>query len=112
LKRMIEWGAGLRSRWLQLPYGDQGIFCARALFETMGGFAALPIMEDYEMVRRLRRFGRIVTLAAAARTSGRRWEKAGVLRTTLINQIMLIGYHMGVSPARLARFYRGATRKK
>jgi rSAM/selenodomain-associated transferase 2/rSAM/selenodomain-associated transferase 1 len=112
LKRMIEWGAGVRSRWLQLPYGDQGIFCARALFESIGGFAELPIMEDYEMVRRLRRFGRIETLAASARTSGRRWEKTGVLRTTLINQIVLIGYHIGVSPGRLARFYRGTTRKK
>jgi rSAM/selenodomain-associated transferase 2/rSAM/selenodomain-associated transferase 1 len=106
-KRMIERSANLRSKWLQLPYGDQGLFLARPLFEALGGFANLPIMEDYEMVRRLRRFGSVVTLPQPARTSARRWERFGVLRTTLTNQLMLAGYHVGVSPKNLARFYRG-----
>jgi rSAM/selenodomain-associated transferase 2/rSAM/selenodomain-associated transferase 1 len=109
-KRMIEWSAGLRSRWFQLPYGDQGLFLARSLFETLGGFPDLPIMEDYEMVRRLRRFGRIVTTSQPALTSGRRWEKLGGARVTLLNQFIVAGYHLGVSPHRLAAFYRGSSR--
>jgi rSAM/selenodomain-associated transferase 2/rSAM/selenodomain-associated transferase 1 len=107
-KSLVEWGACLRSRWLQRPYGDQGLFVSRALFEEMGGFADLPIMEDYEFANRLRRHGRIVTVREAAITSGRRWRTMGVLHTTLLNQCMLAGYHLGVSPQRLARFYRRA----
>ena len=76
-KSFIEWTTGLRSRWLQRPYGDQGLFLARALFEEMGGFADLPIMEDYEFAARLRRRGRIVTVGEAALTSARRWKSTG-----------------------------------
>lgn len=105
-KSFIEWTGGLRSKWLQLPYGDQGLFLTRALFERIGGFADLPIMEDYEMVRRLRRFGRVVTLEQPATTSGRRWRHLGVLRTTVINQLVVLGYHLGVNPHKLREFYR------
>jgi hypothetical protein len=109
-KSFIEWTTGLRSRWLQRPYGDQGLFLARALFEEMGGFADLPIMEDYEFAARLRRRGRIVTVGEAALTSARRWKKLGVVRTTLRNQWMLAGYHLGVSPQKLATRYRAIGR--
>jgi hypothetical protein len=105
-KSLVEWITGIRSRWLQRPYGDQGLFLTRALFEEMGGFADLPIMEDYEFTTRLRRRGRIVTVDEAAVTSGRRWQKLGVLRTTLRNQWMLAGYHLGVDPQKLATRYR------
>ena len=108
-KSLVEWITGIRSRWLQRPYGDQGLFLTRALFEEMGGFADLPIMEDYEFTIRLRGRGRIITVDEAAVTSGRRWQKLGVLRTTLRNQWMLAGYHLGVDPQNLARHYR-ATR--
>jgi uncharacterized protein len=104
-KSLIEGTAGLRSRWLQLPYGDQGLFLTRSLFERVGGFADLPIMEDYEMVRRLRRFGKIVTLKNPAITSGRRWKHLGAVRTTLINQMVLLGYHIGLNPHTLRQFY-------
>jgi len=104
-KSLIEWITGFRSRWFQRPYGDQGLFLSRALFEEMGGFADLPIMEDYQMGARLRRRGRIVTVREAALTSGRRWQKLGVLRTALRNQWMLAGYHLGVSPRTLAARY-------
>jgi rSAM/selenodomain-associated transferase 2/rSAM/selenodomain-associated transferase 1 len=107
-KSFIEWTAGLRSQWLQRPYGDQGLFLARALFEEMGGFANLPIMEDYEFAGRLRRRGRIVTVGEAALTSGRRWQTLGVVRTTLRNQWMLTGYHAGVPLHKLARGYQEA----
>jgi rSAM/selenodomain-associated transferase 2 len=105
-KSLVEWGANLRSRWLQMPYGDQGLFLRRSLFEQLGGFADLPVMEDYEFVRRLRRSGRVLTVSLAAVTSGRRWLRFGILRTTLINAFMILGYHFGVHPERLARFYR------
>jgi len=107
-KSFIEWTTGIRSRWLQRPYGDQGLFLTRALFEAMGGFADLPIMEDYEFTVRLRRHGRIVTVGEPALTSGRRWQTLGVLRTTLRNQWLLAGYHLGVPPQKLAACYQEA----
>jgi hypothetical protein len=64
-------------------------------------------MEDYEFVRRLRRHGRVITLAESILTSGRRWRSLGVFRTTLTNKLVVGGYHLGVSPRKLAGFYRG-----
>jgi rSAM/selenodomain-associated transferase 2/rSAM/selenodomain-associated transferase 1 len=109
-KSFIEWTTGFRSRWLQRPYGDQGLFLPRALFEEMEGFADLPFMEDYEFAARLRRRGRIVTVGEAALTSARRWKTLGIVRTTLRNQWMLAAYHLGVSPQRLATRYRAMGR--
>ena len=63
-------------------------------------------MEDYAFVRTLYRHGKIITVPQAAITSGRRWEKHGVLKVTLVNKLMILGYHLGVSPERLAAFYR------
>lgn len=103
---LIEWAANQRSGRLQMPYGDQTLFLRRSRFEALGGFANLPIMEDYELVRRLRHHGRIATAEAKALTSARRWIQTGTLRTTLINQLVVAGYHLGVAPAVLARFYR------
>lgn len=105
-RRLVEWTANLRSRWGQSPYGDQALFLRRSTFEELGGFAQLPILEDYELNRRLRRRGRIVTAGAPAVTADRRWQRLGVLRTSLINKLILGGFWLGVSPARLARFYR------
>jgi GT2 family glycosyltransferase len=107
-RSLVEWITGFRSCWLQRPYGDQGLFLTRALFEEMGGFADMPIMEDYEFVARLRRRGRIVTVSEAAFTSGRRWQRLGVIRTTLRNQWMLAGYHLGVTTRKLATGYQEA----
>jgi GT2 family glycosyltransferase len=98
----------LRSRYLHFPYGDQALFLRRAYFEELGGFPAMPIMEDYELVRRLRQYGRIITLRQRVRTSARRWMKKGVLKTTLINSAIVMGYHMGIPTERLARWYRGS----
>jgi len=66
-------------------------------------------MEDYEMVRRLRRRGRIEIVEADAITSPRRWQQLGVWRTTWINQVVVAGYRLGVSPQRLLRWYRRGT---
>ena len=105
-RRLVEWTTNLRSRWFQAPYGDQTQFLRRALFEELGGFANLPLMEDYELNQRLRRRGRVATSAVAAITSGRRWKTLGLVRTTLINRMIITGYHLGVCPHKLAKFYR------
>lgn len=104
--RWVEWGVNLRSRYLQLPYGDQAIFLRRKTFNAMGGFPNLPIMEDFEFVRRLRQMGRIAIVPHAVLTSGRRWQKMGVFRTTIVNQIAILAYLMGVAPARIHQWYR------
>ncbi|MEO0490404.1 MAG: glycosyltransferase, partial [Cyanobacteria bacterium J06659_2] len=104
----VEWGVRWRSHLFQLPYGDQGLFMKRKVFDTVGGFPDLPIMEDFELIQQLRRNGRVAIAPASVITSGRRWETLGVLKTTLINQAVILGYVCGVAPARLARWYRSA----
>ena len=104
--RFIAGFANLRSHGFGLPYGDQGLFLKADRFHTCGGFPDLPIMEDVVMVRRLRKTGRIVTLPEQIRTSSRRWERLGILRTTLINQAIVAGFLLGVPAAHLARWYR------
>ncbi len=106
--RVIEAAANWRSRYLQTPYGDQAIFLTREVFLEAGGFPNLPIMEDFALVRKLRRQGKIRLAAQSAVTSARRWERLGVVRTTLVNWAMVGGYLAGVDPVRLARWYRGA----
>lgn len=105
-RSVVEWATNLRSRWLQRPYGDQALFLPRSLFTELGGFADLPIMEDYELNQRLRRRGRVAIAPAMAVTSARRWKNLGVARTTVVNQIMIAAYLFGVSPNKLAIFYR------
>jgi len=103
--RWVERAANLRSRLFELPYGDQGLFLRAELFRSLGGFAELPLLEDLELVRRLRRQGRIVTAPLAVLTSARRWESLGVLRTTLLNQLILLAYLLGMPPRRIASWY-------
>ncbi len=104
--RIMERLVNLRSRRLQLPYGDQAIFLKSDLFREIGGFPDMPFMEDFELIRRLRRRGRIRTAPVSIRTSARRWEKIGIIRATLINYSIPFAYYLGVSPSRLARWYR------
>ena len=103
--RLIEKAANWRSRYLQMPYGDQAIFLRKELFREMGGFPDLPIMEDFQLIRRLQGEGRIVIAPAAVVTSARRWKKLGAVRTTFINQLMIIGFYLGFEPSSLARWY-------
>jgi len=100
--RVVEWGVRLRCRLFGLPYGDQGLFLRRSLFESLGGFRAVPIFEDLYLVRELRRRGRVVTLPAPLPTSPRRCARDGILRTVLRNQALLVGERLGVAPERLA----------
>jgi rSAM/selenodomain-associated transferase 2 len=110
--RWVEWGVGLRSRWLQMPYGDQALFMRATVFWDLGGFPALPLMEDFELVRRLRQQGRVAIAPVPVLTSGRRWQQLGIVRTTLINQGIILAYLLGVDPARLARWYRQWGRRR
>ena len=106
--RMIEAGANRRSRYLQMPYGDQAIFLRTELFREVGKYPDLPIMEDFELIRRLRRRGRIALAPSSVLTSGRRWKDLGILRTTLVNQVVILAYLAGVQPNRIASWYRRA----
>jgi hypothetical protein len=105
--RVIERAANWRSRVLQMPYGDQALFMRRDLFWELGAFPPIPIMEDFELVRRLKRRGRIALAPGCASTSGRRWLRLGAMKTWLINQCVIGAYFAGVSPQRLAVWYRG-----
>lgn len=104
--RLIEWGVSWRSRFLQMPYGDQAIFLKAETFHQIDGFPELPIMEDFALVRRLRSRGHITLIPTPVITSARRWLKKGIIQTTLINQIIIFAYFLGVSPQRLVRWYR------
>jgi len=104
--RLVETGVNWRSNFLQMPYGDQAIFLYSATFDKIGGFPDLPLMEDFEFVRRLKKQGRIAILPQPVLTSDRRWQQLGVIKTTVINQIVIIAYFLGVSPDRLAFWYK------
>ena len=103
--RIIERLVNLRSRFLQMPYGDQGIFVSTPVFAAVGGYPDLAIMEDYELMRRLKNLGRIRILPLTATTSPRRWQKLGIVRTTAINQAIIFGYLLGIKPHKLSQWY-------
>lgn len=105
-RKFIEDTANWRSKKGGLPFGDQGFFLRRETFDLAGGFPDMPIMEDYAFARTLRRYGEIITVPQAAVTSGRRWKQHGGFKVTVVNKLMIIGYHLGISPERLAAFYR------
>jgi rSAM/selenodomain-associated transferase 2 len=103
--RWLEAGVALRCRLFRLPYGDQGLFARRAAYEAVGGFRPLPLMEDVDLVRRLRRAGRLAFPAVRAFTSARRFERRGAAATSLRNLGLLALYSAGCDPGRLARLY-------
>ncbi len=103
--RFIETLVNWRSHFFSLPYGDQAIFMKASVFQEVGGFTDLPIMEDFELIQRLKKRGKIAIASAKVRTSSRRWHKLGVVKTTLINQLIILGYYLGISPDKLERLY-------
>jgi len=104
--RVVEWGTNIRSSLFRWPYGDQGLFMEKRVFDTLGGFASMPIMEDWDLVHRLRQRGQVLIRPEPVITSSRRWKSLGAFQTTLRNQCMIVAYHLGVDPRHLARFYR------
>jgi len=105
--RLLEQGANWRAAWLGLPYGDQALFLSAARFQSLGGFMEIALLEDLELVLRLRKVGRLALLKTPALTSARRWQQLGLARTTMVNQIILLGFFCGLNPDRLARWYYG-----
>ena len=105
--RFVSAMINLRTRFTRAPWGDQAQFARRDAFLRAGGYPDYPIMEDYELARRMKRLGSVAVLPLTVRTSGRRFLQQGVLRTTFTNWRIILAYHLGVSPERLARWYRG-----
>ncbi len=102
--RRIERLANWRARRLGLPYGDQGLLIPRGLYQSLGGFRPLPLMEDVDLVRRIGR-RRLYLLPVAAVTSAERYRRDGWLLRPLRNLALLTLYFLGVPPRRLARLY-------
>ncbi|MGH9458049.1 MAG: TIGR04283 family arsenosugar biosynthesis glycosyltransferase [Thermoanaerobaculia bacterium] len=100
----------LRTRLTRAPWGDQAQFVRRDVFERAGGFRDIPIMEDYELAMRMKRYGRRGVLPLKVVTSGRRFLAVGVARTVALNWWTILRWHLGVSPDELAETYRGVTR--
>jgi hypothetical protein len=107
--RIIAWGSNIRAKRFKSFYGDQGIFVERELFQGLSGFPELPIMEDLEFSRRLRREAPVAMVEATIRTSARRFRK-GILKTLLLMQALKIAYFCNVNPSILAKVY-GAGKK-
>ena len=103
--RLVERGVSWRSQLWQMPYGDQAIFMRRVVFQAFGGFPNIQIMEDFQLICHLKCRGSIVTLKTPVVTSARRWLKMGVWQTTLINQVIIIAYSLGISPILIRKWY-------
>jgi rSAM/selenodomain-associated transferase 2 len=101
LERTVAW----RCRVLALPYGDQGLLISRALYDEVGGFAPLPLMEDVDLARRLGR-RRLARIGVGCLASARRYRQDGYWRRSLRNLVCLSLYFAGLPPRRIMRLYR------
>ncbi len=101
--RFYSWFTQFPGRFFH--FGDQGFFLRREIFWRMGGYLEVPFMEDVDLLRRLRRYGKFAVLPAAVRTSARRFLRHGTVRQQLRNIALVTLFELGLSPARLARFY-------
>jgi rSAM/selenodomain-associated transferase 2 len=102
ISRMMNW----RSRLSGIATGDQALFVRRPIFEQMGGFADMPLMEDIDFSRRLKQKGATAALTATVTTSFRRWERHGPLRTLLLMLVLRFLYWIGISPSHLVDWYK------
>ena len=102
--RLIEWGVAMRTSILRLPYGDQGLLISRRLYDHIGGFRDMPLMEDVDIIRRLGR-SRVRVLRTAAVTSAVRYKRDGYVRRVVRNLGCLTLYYLRVPPRVIARFY-------
>ena len=105
LLRIIAGVMNLRSRLTGVATGDQAIFARRDAFQAAGGFPAIPLMEDIELCKRLKRLSRPLCLRERVITSGRRWEKRGLLNTVVLMWRLRLAYFFGADPKELARLY-------
>ena len=105
MMKLFELGTNIRAAFFKLPYGDQALFVRKSTFMKTGGFPMVPIAEDLFFVRNMKKLGRLRIAPAAVVTSGRRWRNIGILRTFAVNQIIMTGCLLGVSPEQLAPLY-------
>jgi len=111
--KVIAFLGSLRSRLNRIPYGDQAIFLRTEYFHNIGGYKEIPLMEDVELMRRIKRSGKkIWILYDRVMTSPRRWEKEGAIYCILRNWILQALYFLGVSPHKLVNFYRSDYQSK
>jgi len=103
--RIIEYLMNWRSRLTGIATGDQAIFVRRELFEAVGGFPDIDLMEDIALSKILKRYGCPLCLRQQAVTSSRRWEKKGILRTILHMWRLRLAYALGADPRQLAQLY-------
>ena len=104
--RVLEQWVAIRCRLTRIPYGDQAIFIRRNYFKKIGGYREIPLMEDVELMRRIRAAGdKIYIIPDHVATSARRWEQEGFIYVNLRNTALFILYLLGVSPGKLTRFY-------
>jgi rSAM/selenodomain-associated transferase 2 len=107
IMRLVAWFMNVRSRLTGIATGDQAVFVRRPVFQALGGFAEIPLMEDVEFSRRLKRAGRVAHLRLRVTTSARKWEREGPIRTIALMWLLRFLYASGVRPARLHRYYYG-----
>ena len=107
--RLVEGAVALRSRWRQLPYGDQGLLLPRLLLNRAGGLAPIPLMEDLDLAQRLQRHTRLRPLQARLRVDGRRWRTLGIWQTALANARLRRAWRRGLPAELLAQRYYGSS---
>lgn len=105
--RLLELAVRLRSRWRQLPYGDQGLLVPRTVLEQAGGMPELALMEDLKLILRLRAITRIRSLQRPLQVDGRRWQRHGVIGTAWRNAQLRQAWRQGISATELAQRYYG-----
>jgi rSAM/selenodomain-associated transferase 2 len=106
LLKFISWSSNLRAKYLNLIFGDQGIFIKKNIFERLGGFPEIELMEDWEFSKKMKKAGKLLYLEKKIYTSARRWEEYGVLKTIILMHKIKILYLLGWSPAKLKAIYR------
>ncbi len=106
LLRIIGRMINIRSCWSGIATGDQGIFLTRTIFEKVGGYPLIPLMEDIALSKRLKREGRPACVKQQLITSSRRWEERGIVTTVVLMWRLRFAYWVGVSPHRIAKMYQ------
>lgn len=108
LLKFISWSSNLRAKYLNLIFGDQGIFVRRDVFNELGGFPDIELMEDWEFSKKMAKMGKLLYVDKNIYTSARRWENYGVLKTIILMHKIKILYKLGISPSKLKEIYRDA----
>ncbi|MFW5718675.1 MAG: TIGR04283 family arsenosugar biosynthesis glycosyltransferase [Halanaerobium sp.] len=108
LLKFISWSSNLRAKYLNLIFGDQGIFIRKEVFESLNGFPEIELMEDWEFSKKMAAAGDLIFLEKQIYTSARRWEEYGILKTILLMHKIKFLYLMGCDPEKLKKIYRDA----